>query len=202
MEFFANIIAKLITKLELANVLFVGHSFGGHLLLESYYQLRKAMAGLVIFGAPPMQIPPDIPAMFLPNEAAGLIFQEELKDHEISLLGKAFLKKGSIVPVTITTSIRNTDPKMRSAVGADLAEGNTKNEASIIAGADIPVAILHGEEDQLINGAYLKLITTPKLWENKVHYISNAGHMPQLEAPKQFNELLYRFSKHVFTKLI
>jgi len=198
MRYFTKIINAFVKESDLQKILFVGHSFGGHLLLESCGELNQVMKGLVIFGTPPMQSPPDFASMFFENDAAGLLFQDNLDDHEIAVFGKAFIRPHAELPQSISHSIRNADPAMRHSIGADLMAGNTKNEATIIADLKVPVAILHGQEDQLVNAAYFQSLVIPSLWENKIHMIPRAGHSPQVEQPWIFNQLLNEVCQFVF----
>jgi pimeloyl-ACP methyl ester carboxylesterase len=92
-------------------------------------------------------------------------------------------------------NIKKTDPAMRPTLGASSTPDNIKDEASIIKDIKVPVAVLHGEGDQLIRHTYFKRLEMPTLWRNKAQLIQNAGHCPQVENPKEFNRLLTEFLK-------
>ena len=56
-----------------------------------------------------------------------------------------------------------------------------------------PLAVLHGVEEQLVNGAYFASLAMPTLWRRAVQIIPGAGHAPQWETPLAFDALLAAF---------
>jgi len=56
-----------------------------------------------------------------------------------------------------------------------------------------PLAILHGEGEQLANLDYIRGLTIPSLWRGEVQLMADAGHAPHQETPVQFAELLEQF---------
>jgi pimeloyl-ACP methyl ester carboxylesterase len=60
--------------------------------------------------------------------------------------------------------------------------------------ADVPAfAVLHGPEDQLVNGGYFASVPMPTLWRGAVQTIAGAGHTPQWETPAAFDALVAAF---------
>jgi pimeloyl-ACP methyl ester carboxylesterase len=57
----------------------------------------------------------------------------------------------------------------------------------------VPLAILHGGQEQLINGVYIASLAMPTLWRGAVQTIPSAGHAPQWETPQAFDALLEAF---------
>ena len=82
---------------------------------------------------------------------------------------------------------------MRKNLGADLMRGNFINELEMLTSLTFPVAILHGENDQLVNCEYFKTVSMPSLWRNKIQLIRSAGHCSQFENSAEFNSLLSDF---------
>jgi pimeloyl-ACP methyl ester carboxylesterase len=68
------------------------------------------------------------------------------------------------------------------------------DEVEIVRNLDRPLAILLGEREQLVNGAYFGALQMPTLWRGQVQVIPGAGHTPQWETPERFNELLAAFA--------
>jgi pimeloyl-ACP methyl ester carboxylesterase len=56
-----------------------------------------------------------------------------------------------------------------------------------------PLAILHGEGEQLVNLGYLQQLSIPGLWRGGVRLIPGAGHAAHQEAPATFTGLLDQF---------
>jgi pimeloyl-ACP methyl ester carboxylesterase len=74
-----------------------------------------------------------------------------------------------------------------------VGEGRFTDELAIVAGLGRPLAILHGEGEQLVNLAYLQQLSIPSLWRSRVQLIPGAGHALHQEATATFTELLDQF---------
>lgn len=187
---FVEVLKVVISELGLNNYILVGHSLGGHIAIEASNEL-KGLKGLVLFGTPPIGIPPALDKAFLPHEATPLLFKEELTEAEADVLAesqttienKEVLKKAILL----------TDGKVRTCIAASVGKGLFKNETEIIKNTILPVAIFHGEQEQLISKEYIDNLTVPTLWQNKIQVIERAKHCPQMEQPAVFNKLLTDF---------
>ena len=177
---------KFINSFNFKEYFLYGNSLGGHLLINCLPYLN-GVKGLAINGTPPLTSPPDMAACFLPNPAAMLAFKPDLSEEEINQLAATFCNPGSANISEIEEYIKNTDPEFRRVVGAGLISGKNNDEIEILKQSNIPLAIVHGENDSLINPAYFKNINL-NLWNNKVHIIKNAGHLPFFENTEGFNE--------------
>lgn len=198
-----NFTRKIIGSLNLSMPILAGHSFGGHVLLEAMAgELKQQISGLAIFGSPPMAYPPVFEEMFFPVPEAGLIFKEMLEEQEIESLAAIFIKKGSAPFPEIKNAIRKTDPLFRKYLGESIISGNTIAENTILANLNIPVAIFHGIDDQLVNPAYYKKLSLQSLWRGSVHEVENAGHCIQMENAPAFNQSFSEFCEFVFSTLV
>ena len=57
----------------------------------------------------------------------------------------------------------------------------------------VPLAVLHGADEQLVNGHYFASLVMPTLWRGAVQTIPAAGHTPQWETPEAFDALIEAF---------
>ncbi len=197
---FIDHLVQFIEAMDLEQAIFVGHSLGGHILMEAYEQLKKYMLGMVIFGAPPFTLPPDIEKTHHENDAQFLVFQEELTEEEIHQFASACVREGHEDPELLMEAIRHSDPSMRAGLGHSFSKGEIQDETKILEQMEHPLAIFHGKEDQLINGDYFRQLHLPTLWQNQVHIIDQAGHCPQWENPEAFNRLLDGFAGNIVKK--
>lgn len=189
---FISILLEFVDKLKLHDAVFVGHSLGGNIILDAATTLLSAK-GFVIFGAPPINIPPNMGKYFLPNPFFPLAYKPDLTNDEIKDLASAFVKKNIEIPDVIIEDIKKTHPEMRAYLGASLIPENLTNEVEIIENIGKPVAIFHGKNDQLVNGEYFKELNIPTLWQKEIKIIPDSGHCPQLENPEMFNNILLNF---------
>jgi len=175
---YSEVILALITHLNLTNLLLVGHSLGGHIAIETS-ESSPEIKGVFIFGTPPLGIPPAINEAFL----------------DLRLIPSLIVKEGFEVPQFFIDDINNTDPNARKFLVRNAVKNNLKNEIEIVSNLKIPLAIIHGAHDKLINLDYIKKLQIPSLWKNEVQIIKDAGHTPQWETSDEFNSILEEFVK-------
>ncbi len=193
----AETIQRVAERLDLGPTLYVGHSLGGHLLIQSASGLPN-LAGLMIFGTPPLPDPAYMQQGFLPHPSTPGIFKEELSDAEVDAFARGQLyKKNSEIANYLRRTFKATDPRFRSSLGASVARGELKDECAAIRRLAAPVAILHGTKEEMINGAYIDNLPLGDLWRGGVQRIADVGHCPHMEDPGAFNRLLMAFSRTV-----
>ncbi len=197
---YVTAVKEIIADLKLNDFLLVGHSLGGHIAIEAAEEL-KGLKGLFIFGTPPLGIPPDMANAFLPNPVMSLLFQKDLNDDEIMSVCSAYIHntpaKSALIK-TLSDQLKNTDGEARIQLLQSIGAGKQKNEIEIVKSLKIPIAIIHGEKDAVVNPQYIKSLSIPTLWQNKLHVISDSGHSPQLEQTEKFNALLSDFYNYLF----
>ncbi|HLW93425.1 MAG TPA: alpha/beta hydrolase [Roseiarcus sp.] len=191
---YAQALIALAKGLHLEEATFVGWSLGGHVLLEAAPDLPEA-AGFVIFGAPPLAFPPAMDKAFLPNPAMGVGFSAEVTKEQAAAYVESFFKPGyaDIAPSFVDDILR-TDGCARSQLAASIAPKGYRDEVEIVAQLKRPLAVLHGAEEQLVNGAYFDGLAMPTLWRKSVQTVFDAGHAPQWEQPQTFNALIDAFA--------
>lgn len=188
---YSSLLNQLITRLELSNYILIGHSLGGHIVLEAASMLDEQLKGLLIFGAPPLSIPPDMANAFKPNPNMGYAFQGELTDKEAETLANEFILETT--PDLYINSIQNTDPNARALMAASIGEGKMKDELEILKILSVPIAILHAEKDALVQLDYFSKLDIPTLWKGAIQIIKNSGHSPQWEQSENTNNLIKAF---------
>jgi pimeloyl-ACP methyl ester carboxylesterase len=171
----------------------VGWSLGGHIALEAAPQLQAAR-GFVIFGTPPIATADQMSVAFQPNPAMAFTFAPSISPDEARGYAEAFTAPRSSLDLDeIVADVLRTDGAARAGLGASLAEGRYADEVAITSKLQKPLAILHGEEEQLISLDYLRTLNLPTLWRHEIQLIPGAGHAPHLETPEQFTALLQDF---------
>lgn len=190
---YASIVVGVTEQLGLSTAVFVGWSLGGHIVLEASAQLAKA-AGYMIFGAPPVAFPPPMTEAFLPHPAMAAAFKADLTESEMDGFVAAFCKPNTTdIPEMFKTDVRRTDGQARGVLGSSIRPGGYKDEVEVVANLSAPLAVLHGEQEQLVNVSYIRTLTMPTLWRRAVQIIPDAGHAPHWEQPEQFNLLVEAF---------
>lgn len=192
---YAETLVSFVDQLGLQETVFVGLSLGGHILLEAADRLQAS--GLIISGAPPVSSAAQFQEAYLPNPALSALFNPELSDKEVSAWVAALFRLEADIPDFLEADIRRSDRRARAGLGASVINGDFKNEVEVAAALNVPLAIIHGEKDQITNPDYIKKLHIPTLCRNKIQIIPDAGHTPQWEQPAAFNRLFGEFLEDV-----
>jgi pimeloyl-ACP methyl ester carboxylesterase len=191
----ARTLLTVIDALGLQKAVFAGWSLGGHILLEAAPDLPGAR-GFAIYGTPPIGFPPAMDRAFLPNPAMGVGFSPEItREQAEAYVAAGFAPGFSDVPAFFLEDVLRTDGRARAQVAASIDPSLTRDEVDVVAGLKAPLAILHGERDQLVNGAYFASLKAPTLWRGAVQTILQAGHAPHWETPDAFDALIEDFAR-------
>ncbi|NEO32496.1 MAG: alpha/beta hydrolase [Symploca sp. SIO3C6] len=191
---YAAAVVEVAEALDASEAIFVGWSLGGHILLEAVDQLTDAQ-GIVIFGTPPIaNDPPDLEKAFLPHSALSLGFTLELTQEDMLAYVTTFFRPEiEEIPELFLEDIALTDGQARAHLGASINPDGYQDEIEVVGNMTIPLMIIHGEKEQLVNKDYIAELEMPTLWNGKIQFIADAGHAPHWEAPNKFNSLLTDF---------
>jgi pimeloyl-ACP methyl ester carboxylesterase len=190
---YAALVAGFADAAGAPDAVIVGWSLGGHIAIEASPGLPGA-AGYVIFGTPPVSGPAQLAEGFLPNPAMSVAFTAEISEADARAFAAASLAPGSARPVDdIVADILATDGAARAGLYASIGAGKFADEVGLIRGLTVPVAVLQGEAEQLVNPDYLAGLDIPAMWRGAVQVIPGAGHSPHLETPEAFTALLTAF---------
>ncbi len=197
---YGKLIGDFCDKLNLKDILFVGSSLGGNFLFESINDLNAQ--GLLVFGAAPFTTLEDLPAATIPEpEKFSYLFNEIYNDDDIEfVLTYQFSDDfdSSKTPPFLREDLLKTDGLSRVFLGQNLSQNAIKDAKFVVKDLKIPIAVVHGLGERLIDLEYLKKIEAPTLWQGKIIEIANAGHSIQIEKPAEFNKVLFDFAESIF----
>lgn len=186
---FRQVLLDIIRYYKLKNFVLVGHSLGGHVVLESLSHVNGCMAA-VILGTPPLHKPLDMQAVYLPNPYTGYLFAAEAPQEELKQLAYAMMRiNNPSPPAFLIENYRKTDPQARICVGRSALQNLFDHEVEILAKTSVPVAIVHGEEEQMVKLDYLRQLPLNEGLHQLI-VVPEAGHMVPYENPVYFNDIL------------
>lgn len=186
--------ARVIRHLGLARPLLVGHSLGGHALLEASHLLTGA-AGLMLISAPPLSLG-TLADAFKPDPTDGALFGGALTPEAVNTLARCFLATPPAVATLaqVRADICATDPAFRPALLASLQSGQLRDEWQALAAWPAPLALLQGSADAFLQGDYFSRVPATRLWGGGPQQFDGCGHALHLEAPQRLAQLLARFA--------
>jgi pimeloyl-ACP methyl ester carboxylesterase len=187
----AGAVRVVVDALGLEQALFAGWSLGGHVALEMAPELPKAR-GFLVFGTPPFNSRESMREAFLPNRAMKFAFQETIDSIDAPAYLAGFFRPGfADVPPFFLDDIRRTDGRARAGLAFNAA--NARDEVAVVRDLKVPLAVLHGADEQIVDGRYFASLVMPTLWRGAVQTIPGAGHTPQWETPAAFDALIEAF---------
>lgn len=190
---YAEAAADVLAACDAERPAVVGWSLGGHVGIE-LLAANVPMRGLCIFGTPPCG--PGAKAIaraFRPLPELAFAAKETFTPAEAATFA-AYILGVNDPPAELVEAVQRTDGRARSAMWhhwAVAAEGC--DQIGVVERTAIPLAILHGQHDPFVDGAWFERIAFASLWRGRVHTFEGTGHAPFLEQPDRFNALLGEF---------
>lgn len=192
---YAKVIAAVVRELGLENPIVVGWSLGGHAVINAAAAMPGA-AGLMIFGTPPVSHAADGFSGF--KGLSATTFTPEPGEAQIDAwIGTCFAPGYAPIPAFVMEDFRKTDGNARGYLGAAAQAGRFADEVEIVRNLKIPLAIVQGSEEQIVDLGYLQRLPAPTLWRGAVQVVDGAGHATQWENPEAFNRLLDEFASSI-----
>jgi len=189
---YGQVLLEVIRQMHLKKYVIIGFSLGGNISLEVLTSLVGCQ-GLLLSGAVLAEGPASLSQALNSLPPISNIFKAEVNKEEAEKAVRLFFNKVSEEDKEIyLADFLNTDPNSRSFLSKSVGEGRFSNNIDILQKTSIPVAFATGQHDQYLDQRYLCSLPI-SFWEEKVKLIPDAGHLPQWENPKLFNELLLRF---------
>jgi len=190
---FAAYIGGLIDQLALADVVVVGNSLGGHVALE--LAAHPAVRGIAISGTPPIAPGPGGVGQGYrtDNPDLGLSAQEQLEPAQILTFADAVRDDGTANEPLWTAAVTRADGRVRRYFFEWLTSQDRRDHARLAIDCPVPLAIINGRNDKVIQHAHVESLPYKNLWRGAVQYIEDAGHAPFWQQPEAFNAVLGPF---------
>lgn len=184
--FYADAIAAFSDALGLSQAVYVGHSLGGHALIEAG-QLLPNPAGALIFGTPPFSTHEQLNAAFFPMPGGPHFLTEELRSRDIHHWEASVFH--SDIPDWFKASVRRTDPMARSGLAASLVV--LADEIQMVVDYPCPFAIVQGEFERSVRLSYLESLNIEdELWRGEIQMVEESNHFTSYDQPALFNDIV------------
>ena len=190
MSSLAEDLALLLDFLGLSKAIICGHSMGGYIALAFAQHYPQKLAGLAL-------ITTNAKADSKEKRAGRYALINQIKDQGPIAVAESLAPRLSQDPAVISIShglICQTDP--RGLIGAAEGMAERPERMGLLAAIRVPALVVAGEDDQITNLADAKLMAE-SLMHGIFLQISNAGHMPMLEAADELGKGLRSFIESV-----
>ncbi len=161
---FADAAVELVAKMNIADVIVFGWSLGGHIGIELMHHL-PAMRGLMISGSPPLDRENFAQGfMGLPQVRAAA--REDLNDTDIDDFVEAIFGK-SAEPF-LRKEMARADGRLRKVLFEHRAKDGADQRLTAET-SQIPLAVVNGGADRIVNLDYFDGVSFANLWEGKCY---------------------------------
>lgn len=193
MPAYADLVVELLDLMDVKEAAVYGWSLGGHIGLEMIPRYR-GLVGLMIGGTPPVSPTPEAIQMgFRPNPLVGLVGKETLSEEELAFFVSETY--GPFATATLRQAAKRTDGRARRMMFETLLSGGVSDQKALAQHSPVPLAIVDGAEDPLVNVDYVGSLAYDNLWESHCFALRGLGHAPFLSGPAAFNPIFARFAK-------
>jgi pimeloyl-ACP methyl ester carboxylesterase len=189
----ADAVIETLGELAVSEAVVIGWSLGGHIGMEMMSRL-PGMRGLMITGAPPVGRT-NMAEGFIASSHRGLAAREVLSESEIDAFVRAVF--GSSRETFLCDAVRRADGQLRKRVFEAARAGAGVDQRLLAETSRVPLAVVNGAADPLINLDYIDTVRYANSWEGRCHRLPGLGHAPFWEAPEMFNPILERFLRDV-----
>lgn len=198
---YAKVLAEIIKKLDLKEIVVIGWSLGGHIALEMSVLPSLLLKGIVITGTPPISLSPEgFQKGFNVFEGLDLVGFENIFSEDQARSFIAHVNGAHMVSNETSFMIQDaikTQGLARKHMIASLHAGIGRDQVDVVSSMRIPLAIIVGKNDCVINHDYIYNVMYSSLWRQKVYCIEDAGHAVFWEKAEQFNKLVSEFLKAI-----
>jgi pimeloyl-ACP methyl ester carboxylesterase len=190
---YASVIEELLKGLDVSEFVGVGHSLGGHVVLEMIGS-GLPMRGAFLFGTPPIENSIEgLGAGFKPSPEMAYTGSAEVSDDQVKMVVGMALGDAAAEDARFLAAVRRTDGLARQYMVEAAVAGQGQNQRNLAETSPVPLAIVNGENDPVINLDYIDTLAYANIWRGKPVRLAGAGHGVHRECAEEFNQLLLKF---------
>ncbi len=173
---YAEVAAETLAELGVYRAAIVGWSLGGHVALEMIRSSPDTV-GVMISGAPPVRRDmEEIQGGFQPTPALMLAGKNEFTPEDFTAFGELTLGRFASDP-QFQKALHRTDGRAREMMFASLMAGRASDQRDIAEHSPVPIAVVNGERDPLVNLDYIGSLKYPTLWEEHCFILRGLAHV-------------------------
>lgn len=192
----ADAVVEMLAELDVSEAALLGWSLGGHIAIEMLGKFG-GVQGLILTGTPPVRSGGMAEGFRRPPHS-GLAARQDLSSADIDLFAQMMF--GEPVEPFLREAIGRADGRCRRLLFEAARAGAGVDQRKAVESSSIPIAVINGSSDPLLNLDYISSVEYANLWERKCHRLDGAGHAPFWHAADEYNAMLGRFLQTVFSE--
>jgi pimeloyl-ACP methyl ester carboxylesterase len=168
-----------------------GFCSGSNIVAEMLADPNIKPSGIILVSTNIVGESVSLEAVFKPNPKLTMLFKDECSRDEICEFWES---EGVVDDERLQTLIddhQSVDKKFRSTLSETVVKKQYSDEIALIKSRDVPVLVLFGERDTLVNTNYLDDYAS--CW--CIKKFQNAGHLLHIEAATEINMLIAEFCR-------
>ena len=175
-----------------------GFSFGTNVIGEMLFNELNP-GGVVLISSCVISSVSDLQKVFLPNPNATHFFNDSIPVEELETLAlDCFYLRNMPDLEKFRSDFENTKTPFRSTLMKKAGEGVVRDEIDRLKKTNLPVLIIFGKQDKVVNTGYLDTIPFAT-WQNTIYKLEGAGHFVHIDQAEMCNQLISDYATEVFT---
>lgn len=190
---FTEDIEALLDELEVETFVLAGLSMGGQIAMDCYRRFPDRVRGLVLADTFPAAETPE--GVRTRNAMADRLLREGMRGYADEVLDK-MVAPSADPQVRAHVHRMMTATRPQSAAAALRARAGRPDYRGLLPRVTVPSLVVVGADDEYtpVSDAEAMHAALP---DSTLHVIDGSAHMPNLERPKEFNEVLGEFLARV-----
>ncbi|MBO0127996.1 alpha/beta hydrolase [Agrobacterium sp. OT33] len=194
MSGYASAVSELLVGIGVTRYMLLGHSLGGHVALELLARHEASIAGAALFGTPPIENSIEgLIAGFVPSPDMAYTGSLVITEEQVGMIARMALGEKDEGNETFLAAIRRTDGRARQYMMEDAQAGKTSDQRKVAETTAIPLLIINGADDPVVNLDYVDSLSYRNVWTGKPIRLAGTGHAVHREEAQAFNRLLAEF---------
>ncbi len=190
---YAGVVTQTLHELNVQDFVLLGHSLGGHVVLEAMNQ-APGIKGIILTGTPPVVVSDEgFKRGFkeISIEIAKLMSKRHFTRNEAAEFASAVGNEPWMVEYAL-----KTDGRARQRLMEWIHEGVGGDQRKLVEETKLPTALIFGDND-LVDIEYLKSLKYGNLWAMRI--IKNGDHGVIYKKSSIYNGILLEFLNSIYT---
>ncbi|MCF6406865.1 alpha/beta hydrolase [Chitinophaga filiformis] len=188
----AGAVGEVLEHMNITETVILGWSLGGHIAIEMLSRF-SGIRGVMVTGTSPVGRN-NMSQGFTGAPHTKMAGKEIITETEIAAFVTGIF--GKTAEPFLLDVVRRADGRFRKRLFEGAREGLGADQRRTVENSKVPLAVVNGAEDNIVNLDYIDTVDYANLWEGHCYRLPGLGHASFWEGPDQFNPILERFLQY------